>query len=256
MEMSRLIFIFLVFLSGNIFASDLNLVHQYLHINKNGKSGQLTQLGLKTNATENIKLGISSNYLERFDLYEFNLGPQFIFKINESTSIEAKYLKSKADSEILPSDQYYLSLYQAHVPGYSSSFSYQNSNFSLTHLQWIRWGLEIEKFKHFIVIPYALLGQAHFHRPLNTREVNSLGFKVISQHVDTYRLIFFASKGIEASQALIGRSSQTIETKTIGAGLGHNFSNDLKVDALFDYSDLGKLNNQFLTTTLNFNWIF
>jgi hypothetical protein len=256
MEMRRLILITLVFLSGTLHASELNFSQQYLHINKTGKAGHLSQLAVKTHTTDNLSVGISANYLERFGLYETSIGPQLIYKLNDELALEAKYLKAQSGSEILATDQYFLALYKAHSPGYSSAFSYQNSKYSLTHLQWIRWGLEIEKFKHLIIIPYALIGQAHFHRPFNSREVNSFGAKIISQHLDQYRFLAFASKGIEASQGLIGRLSQTIETKTIGGGIGHNFSNDIKIDALFDYTDLGKLKNQFLTTTLNLNWIF
>ncbi len=256
MEMRRLILIFLVFLSGTLHASELNFSQQYLHINKSGKTGHLSQLAVKTHTTNDLSVGISANYLERFDLYETSIGPQLIYKLNDQLALEAKYLKAQSGSEILATDQYFLSLYMSHSPGYSSAFSYQNSKYSVTDLQWFRWGLEIEKFKHFIIIPYALIGQAHFHRPFNSREVNSFGAKVISQHLDQYRFIAFASKGIEASQGLIGRSSQTIETKTIGGGIGRNLSHNIKMDALFDYTDLGKLKNQFLTTTLNLNWIF
>jgi len=254
--MRRLIFTFIVFLSSNIFASELHLSHQYLHINNTGKAGHFSHVAIKTHANEDIQFGLTANYLERFDFYETNLGPQLIFKLNERISVEAKYLKAKSGSEILAQDQYLLSVYMSHSPGYSSALTYQNSKYSLTHVQWLRWGLEIEKFKHLIIIPYALVGQAHFHDPFSSREINSFGAKIISQHVDQYRFLLFASKGIEASQGIIGRSSQTIETKTIGGGIGRNLSNDIKLDALFDYTDLGKLNNQFLTTTLNLNWKF
>jgi opacity protein-like surface antigen len=256
MEMRRLILIAIALLSDTLSASELLLSQHYLHINNTGKTGHLSQLGIKTHTTDNLSVGISANYLERFDFYETSVGPQLIYKLNDQLALEAKYLKAKTGSEILATDQYFLSLYMAHLKGYSSAFAYQNSKYSLTHLQWIRWGLEIEKFKHLIFIPYVLIGQAHFHRPFNSREVNSFGAKVISQHIDQYRFIAYASKGIEASQGLIGRDSQTIETKTIGAGVGHNLSQSIKLDALFDYTDLGKLNNQFLTTTLNLNWIF
>ena len=254
--MKRLTGLFALFLSVTAFAHEAQLVTQHIKLNRQNKSAWQTDFLAKAVLSPKWEAGLQATYLERFDLYENRAGAFVVFSPVPNLTIEARYLKGDADVEILARDQYSLSLYQALSDGNSPYLLYQNSLYSITHLQTIRLGLEIEKISSLIFIPQVMLGQAQFKDPTEVREVNSYGLKIIYYKEQLYSLSLYTYKGIEASQSLIGRSSQTIETKTIGFGGGYYFFNNIKTEFLVDYTDLGKLDNQFLTSTLNFLWIF
>jgi hypothetical protein len=147
-------------------------------------------------------------------------------------------------------------MYHALADGISPYLLYQNSLYSITHLQTMRLGIEIEKIRSLIIIPQVMLGQAQFKDPTEVKEVNSFGLKVIYYKEQIYSLSAYAYKGVEAAQAIVGRSSETIETKSVGVGAGYYFFHDIKTEFIFDYTDLGELDNQFLTSTLNLVWTF
>lgn len=254
--MKGLIFAFLLFLSTKSIADEIQLSNQYLKINRQNEIGWQSNLSAKATLSQKWDVGLLANYLERFHFFEKRLGALAVYKPNEAWVIEARYLHAQENAELLPTNQYILSVYHSLSNGFAPFLTYQNSQYSVTHVQTLRLGVEIEKMKNILLIPQALIGQAYFHNPKGTREVNSLGLKAVYSIEQQYFLSVFAFKGVEASQAILGSSSELVETKTAGAGVGYYFSEGLKAEAIFDYTDLGKLNNQFVTTTLNLSWIF
>jgi hypothetical protein len=254
--MRRLTGLFILFLSTTVFAHEVQFVTQHIKLNRQNQSAWQNDILAKATLTQKWEAGLQATYLERFDLYEQRAGAFVVFTPIPNLILEARYLKGDSEAQILAQDQYSLSLYQALSEGISPYLLYQNSLYSITHLQTLRLGLEIEKIRSFIFIPQVMLGQAQYKDPTEVREVNSYGLKIIYYKEQLYSFSFYAYKGIEASQTLIGRSSQTIETKTVGVGAGYYFFNNVKTEFLFDYTDLGKLDNQFLTSTLNLVWSF
>jgi hypothetical protein len=257
MEMRRLIAsIAIAFLSTSSYAHEVQLVTQHLKINRQNDSAWQSDVLARATLSPKYEFGLQGTYLERFDLYETRAGGFFVWRPSPGLTLEARYLKGKNDVQILPRDQYTINLYHSLSEGYSPFLSYQNVIYSITHLQSIRVGIEIEKFANIIIIPQVMLGQAQFNDPSNVEEVNSVGLKVVYYREALYSLTAYVNQGLEASQAIVGRSSTTIETKTIGGGGAYYFFPDLKTEILFEYMDLGELNNQFLTTTLNLAWTF
>ncbi|MBA2403901.1 MAG: hypothetical protein H0V66_03950 [Bdellovibrionales bacterium] len=254
--MRRLIVIFIAFLSTSSFAHEVQLITQHIKINRQNESAWQSDFLAKAVLTPKLQVGLQGTYLERFDLYENRAGGFFLFNPTPSLTLEARYLKGDSEVEILPRDQYTFSLYHSLTAGFSPYIIYQNSLYSITHLQTMRLGIEIEKIRYFIIIPQVMFGQAEFNDPSQVKEVNSFGVKVIYYKEQLYSLSAYAFKGIEAAQAIVGRSSETIETKSVGAGVGYYFFPHLKTEFIFDYTDLGELDNQFLTSTLNMVWAF
>lgn len=255
--MRRLIVsIAIAFLSTSSYAHEVQLITQHLKINRQNESAYQTDFLARATLSPKYELGLQGTYLERFDLYEKRAGGFIVWRPSPGLTLEARYLKGEDDVEILAKDHYILNLYHSLAEGYSPFVSYQNIIYSITHLQSLRLGLEIEKFANIIIIPQVMLGQAQFNDPSGVEEINSLGLKLVYYREAEYSVMAFAYKGLEASQAIVGRSSTTIETKTIGGGGAYYFFPDLKTELIFEYMDLGKLNNQFLTTTLNLAWTF
>jgi len=259
MDMRRLIFIIALFLSGSATAHEILVTNQLLKINRQNETGYQTNVVGKATLSPNWEVGLLGNYIERFGLYETRLGGLASYRPNQTVLIEARYLKSETDVKLLPLDQYSVSFYQAFSDGLSPFLTYQNSIYSITNLQTIRLGVEIEKIKNLIIIPNLLIGQAKFNDPSEFKEVNSLGLKVMYSVEQQYAFQVFGSKGIEASQGVVGQFSTIIETKTIGIGASYFVRPDLKVEGIFDYTDFTDkkfLKNQFLTSTLNLVWNF
>lgn len=254
--MRRLIGLFIVFLSTSAIAHEVQLITQHIKLNRQNDSAWQSDFLAKAVLSPKWEAGLQGTYLERFDLYENRAGGFVVFNPLPSLTIEARYLKGKSDVEILAEDQYTLSIYHALTDGISPYILYNNSLYSITHIQSLRLGIEIEKIRSFIIIPQVMLGQAQFKDPTEVKEINSFGLKVIYYQEQQYSLSAFAYKGIEAAQALIGRSSQTIQTQTVGVGGGYYLFPNIKTEFIFDYTDLGELDNQFLTSTLNLVWTF
>lgn len=246
----------IVFLSTSAFAHEVQLITQYLKLNRQNDTGLQSDLMAKYTISPKYEVGVQGTYLERFNLFEKRAGAFLVMRPTPSLTFEAKYLKGDGDVQILAKDHYALSVYHSLDQGISPFLTYQNILYSITHLQSLRLGVEIEKFENFIIIPQVMLGQAQFNDPSGVEEINSLGLKVVYYREALYSLSAYAYKGLEASQAIIGRSSTTVQTKTVGAGAAYYFIPDLKTELIFEYMDLGKLDNQFLTTTLNLAWTF
>lgn len=254
--MRRLIVLFIVFLSTSSFAHEVQLVTQHLKLNRQNESAWQSDLLAKAVITAKWEAGLQGTYLERFDLYESRAGGFVIFNPTPSLTLEARYLKGDSQVEILAQDQYTLSLYHALTEGISPYMLYQNSLYSITHLQTFRLGLEIEKIRSLIIIPQFMIGQAQFNDPTEVKEVNNYGLKLIYYREQFYSLQAYYFQGTEAAQAIVGRSSEIIQTKSVGAGVGYYFFPRIKTEFIFDYTDLGELDNQFLTSTLNLAWSF
>lgn len=256
MEMRRLIGLFIVFLSTSAYAHEVQLITQHVKLNRQNDSAWQSDFLAKAVLSPKWEAGLQGTYLERFNLYENRAGAFVVYHPLQNLTLEARYLKGKSGVEILAKDQYSLALYHALSEGISPFLIYQNSLYTITHLQSIRLGVEIEKIRHLLIIPQLMMGQAQFKDPGEAKELNSLGLKITYYEEKNYSFSVFAYKGLEAAQSLIGRSSQTIGTKSVGASASYYFFRDVKSEFLFDYTDLGKLDNQFLTSTLNLVWTF
>lgn len=254
--MRRLIIIAVAFLSTLSFAHEVQVITQHIKLNRTSDTAWQSDFLAKAALSPKWEAGLQGTYLERFDFYENRAGGFVVYHPNPSISLELRYLKGESEVQILPKDQYSVVLYHALTTGIAPYLIYQNSLYSITHLQTLGLGIEIEKIANFIIIPQIMIGQAQFKDPTEVKEVNNLGLKVIYYKERLYSLFLFANKGIQASQALIGLASETIETKSAGFGAGYYFIPNLKAEYIFDYTDLGELDNQFLTSTLNLVWTF
>ena len=254
--MTRLISIFALFLSTSVFAHEVQLITQHIKINRQNETAWQFDALAKAVVNTKFEFGLQGTYLERFDLYERRAGAFAVFNPAPNLTFELRYLKGSEGVEILAHDSYSVSMYHALSAGLSPYISYQNSLYSITHLQMIRLGIEIEKFQNIILIPQVMLGQAQFDSPSEVKEVNNFGLKMIYYREQVYSLQAYAYKGTEAAQVIVGLSNKVIETKTAGVGAGYYLLPDVKTELLFDYTDLGELDNQFLTTTLNLVWAF
>lgn len=254
--MRRLISILALFLSTSTFAHEVQLITQHIKVNRQNETAWQMDALAKAVVNPKFEFGLQGTYLERFDLYERRAGAFAIFNPAPTLTFELRYLKGSEDVEILAHDAYSVSMYHALSAGLSPFISYQNSLYTITHLQMIRLGIEIEKIQNIIIIPQVMIGQAQFDSPSEVREVNNFGLKVIYYREQLYSLQAYAYKGTEAAQVIVGRSNKIIETKSAGVGAGYYLLPDVKTEVLFDYTDLGELDNQFLTTTLNLVWAF
>ena len=255
MVMLRLSFFFVAFLSSIAFAHEIHVSNQYIQINKQKSHGfQSTVIGT-AEINQKWSLGLLANYLERFSFYENRLGALATYKPSDLFTIEARFIKAEGGTKILPEDQYRMTVYHRLSEGLTPFFSYQDSTYSITHLQTVNFGMEIEKIKNFIVIPQLMMGQARFKDPIHSREVNSIGLKIIYSVENDYAFFLFGNKGIEASQSITGEAAKTLNTKTGGLGANYYINSTLKLEGLFDYTDYEELSNQFLTSTVNLTWM-
>ncbi len=254
--MLRLISLLALFLSTSVFAHEAQLVTQHIKSNKQNESAWQFDALAKAVLNPKFQFGLHGSYLERFDLYEKRAGAFAFFNLSDTLTIEARYLKGESGVEIFAKDHYAMTVYHSLGAGFSPYITYLNSLYEVVHLQMLRLGIEIEKFRNIIIIPQVMIGQAQFNDPGEVKEVNNFGLKVIYYVEQQYSFSAFAYKGTEAAQVIVGRSNQVIETKTAGASASYYFIPDLRSEIVFDYTDLGELDNQFLTTTLNLVWAF
>lgn len=252
--MKRLFF-FLALLSEMAWAHEVQLITQHLKLNRQRDSGLQTDLLGRAILSRKWEAGLQGTYLERFDFYEKRVGALLVYRPSDTTVLEARYYKGD-DVEILPHDQYNLSLYHSFSQGLSPFLLYKNALYTVTHLQSLDIGLEIEKIQNIVIVPRVMVGQARFDRPEETKDVYSYGLRVIYYREGIYSFYAFGYKGTEAAQGVIGRSNLTIDTTTGGLGASYYFIPDLKTEIIFDYTDYEQINNQFLTTTLNLAWTF
>lgn len=254
--MRTLILLIALLLSGTALPHEIQFVGQHIKLNRQNDSAWQSDVIAKATVNPRWDLGLQATYLERFDLYENRLGALAFYRPSSTLKIEARYFKGDGQVEILPQDQYFLNLYHSLAEGISPFLIYQNALYSATHLQTIRLGVEVEKIKKIILIPMVMIGQSQLKDPGEVHEVNSFGLKAFYFEELNYFFSIFGFKGIDISQAIVGRSGETITTTTGGFSAGRWFFKDLKAEFIFDYTDYDELNNQFLTSTLNLVWGF
>ncbi len=254
--MRRLISLFILFLSTSLFAHEVRLTNQHLKLNRQQQSAWQSDVRAKATFSEKLEAGLSATYLERFDLFEKRAGVFALYSPSELLTIEAQYIKGIDEVEILPQHHYQLTAYHALKMGMSPFVTYANRLFSVTHVQSLNTGVEIEKIQNIIIIPQIMIGQARFNNAAEIEQIYNFGLKAIYYQENKYSFSLYGFKGTEASQGVFGKSNTLINTLTGGAGVGYYFTADIKTEFLFDYTDYDEINNQFLTSTLNLVWTF
>jgi hypothetical protein len=254
--MRRLISLYLLFLSTTLFAHEVRLTNQHLKLNRQHQSAWQSDIRAEASLSEKLQAGLTGTYLERFDLYEKRVGVFGRYSPVEKLTLEAHYMMGQDNVEILPHDFYQLSLYQAMTIGITPFLSYLNRLYSVTHVQTVSAGVEIEKIRSVILIPQIMLGQARFDNAAKIEKIYNLGLKAIYYQENNFSLIIFGYKGTEASQGIVGQSNIIFNTLTGGAGVAYYLQPNIMAEFLFDYTDYNEINNQFLTSTLNLVWKF
>lgn len=251
----RWIALLFVLLSLSAQAHEILSITQHVNIRKQDEIGWQQDVIARLEFNRKFDFGTQATYLERFDLYEKRAGGFVVYRPNDKWTLEARYLQGMGN-EILPEKQAILSAYLAAGSGFAPYLYYRDSRYSVTHLHTLNLGVEIEKIPYFIIIPSVMVGRATFKSPGETDDVHNYGVRVVYYVEKKFSLMAFAYKGKEASQAIIGRSTELIDTLSGGLGGSYYFSEDLKADLIFDHTDYDQLNSEFHTTTLNISWKF
>lgn len=254
--MRRLISLAILFLSTSLFAHEVRLTNQHLKLNRQHQSAWQSDIRAKATLSEKVEAGLTATYLERFDLFEKRAGVFALYSPSELLTIEAQYIQGMEDVEILPQHHYQLTAYHALKTGMSPFVTYANRLFSVTHVQSLNAGIEIEKIQNIIIVPQIMVGQARFDNAAEIERIYHFGLKAIYYQENKYTFSLYGFKGTEASQGVFGQSNILINTLTGGAGVGYHFTSDVKTEFIFDYTDYDEINNQFLTSTLNLVWKF
>ncbi len=251
----RWIVLGLSILSISAQAHEILSTTQHVNLRKQDETGWQQDLVARINFNRKFDFGAQATYLERFDLFEKRAGGFVVYRPTEKWTLEARYLQGMGN-EILPEKQTILSAYYAAAPGYVPFFYYRDSRYSVTHLHTMNLGLEIEKISSIIIIPSIMLGRATFKSPGKTDDVHNYGVRASYYVEKKWAFTAFGYKGKEASQVIIGRSTQLVDTLSGGLGTTYYFNEDLKADLIFDHTDYDQLNTEFHTTTLNISWMF
>ncbi len=241
----------------NSFGHEVQSISQHINLRKQNKIGRQQDLIVKANITRKLDVGLQGTYLERFDLVEKRFGGILNSKLSDRLNVELKYLQG-FKTDILPEKQTILSSYYSLTEGFTSFVTLRDTRYSVTQINNIGLGLEIEKFPNFIVIPQVNFGKATFKGPAETKDVYSSGLKVIYYKESHFSLSLFGFKGREISQGLVGRTMANLPIDTLsgGASASYYFKNDLKAEIIFDHTDYDQLKTEFHTTTLNLTWMF
>ena len=249
-------FSLILLLSSNIaLAHELQSVTQHIDIKKHGETAWQQDLLYRHDIDRKWQIGVQGTYLERFDKYEKRAGIIAVYRPSELWTFEGRYLQGMG-SEILPERETSLTAYHSTMVGISPFFSLKDSRYSNTTLDTFNLGVEIEKIEGFIFIPSFTVGSAKFKDPNETQFVYTLGLRTSYYQERKYIASIFGYTGKEASQAIIGRSSELVTTLTGGASFEWFFSDDLRAEIIIDHTDYDQLNNQFITSTLNLRWTF
>jgi hypothetical protein len=257
MQEAFLFLLFVFFFAGqNALGNELRSNSHYTSIRRPGQDQVSKQQDLLGKMTINRKfsLGLGGTYLERFNLREKKGGAFIGVKPIEKLSIELGFQKGNGN-EILPETETTIQSYLSWQEGLTPFFLYRDSRYSVTHLHALNVGMEVEKIPQWIIIPAILVGKATFTEPASTRDIFSYGFRVIYYSELKYSLSFFANKGKEASQGILGRSTRLIDTLTGGTSLSYYVMPELKADLTLDHTDYDQLRTQFQTTMLTLTWM-
>lgn len=252
----KLILFVLLLLPGLVFAHEVALITQHISLKKQHQSGWQQDVIARAAVSRNFDIGLQASYLERFDLYENRLGGNLIYHPTNRLTLEARYLRGKSSNEILPLDQFDFSAYYALFKGYTPFLFFRDARYSITDLQTLSFGLEIEKIPHFIIIPQLMFGSASFESPSDSKNVHGLSLKVMYYVEKKFSLFAYGSSGKEASQGIVGQGNLLVDTLTGGLGGGYFLAPDLRGELFIDHTDYQELNNQFITTTLQLRWMF
>jgi hypothetical protein len=248
--------IILLVLSGMVSAHEVMLVGQHVKINAQGKTGWQQDAIGRAVINDKNQIGLQGTYLERFDHYEHRVGGFYTYRPSDAWTLEVKWLHGTDEVQILPLDQYYVAAYYGWIPGIAPFMFYRKSIYSVTHVDDVVFGLEIEKIQNIIFIPQISKGTARFNDPHDTEDLHNFGLRTVYYIESQYSFFAFGYKGREASQGVVGRSSIVVDTLTAGGGGSYHFTQRFKSELTLDYTDYDQLKNQFLTTTLNLKWTF
>lgn len=251
----RWIALVLSILSFSAQAHEILSITQHVNIRKQDETGRQQDVIAKIDFNRKFDFGAQATYLERFDFYEKRVGGFVVYRPSEAWTLEARYLQGMGN-EILPEKQAILSAYYAAAPGLAPFVYYRDTRYSVTHLHTVNLGLEIEKIRNIILIPSVMVGRATFKSPGKTDDVHNYGLRASYYVEKNWAFTVFGYKGKEASQGIIGRSTQLVDTLSGGLGGTYYFNEDLKADLIFDHTDYDQLNTEFHTTTLNISWMF
>lgn len=251
----RLLVIITLCFTFSLHAHEIQSVTQHVNLRKQNASGWQQDLLARVEVSDQFSVGGQVTYLERFELFEKRLGGLVSYRPNNRWTLEAQYLQGKGN-EVLPEKQTVLSGYYAWLSGLSPYIYYRDSRYSSTTLHTANIGIEIEKIPGVIIIPSLMIGKASFASPEQTRDVHNYGFRAIYYQEKKYAVSGFFYKGKEASQGIIGESSELVDTLTGGMSLTWYFSSKFKSELSFDHTDYDQLQTEFHTTTLNLSWMF
>ncbi|MFP5384598.1 MAG: hypothetical protein ACLGHN_00870 [Bacteriovoracia bacterium] len=226
-----------------------------MNLRKQNEAGLQQDLIARFKINRKFDIGAQGTYLERFDLYEDRVGAFVTARPLEGWTFEARYLQGMGN-RILPEKELNLSVYHSFALGLSPFLYYRDARYSLTHLHAVNVGMEIEKIPNLIIIPSFMGGKATFKDPAETESVYSFGLRVIWYKEAHCSFSAFSYKGKEASQAVIGRSSELVDTLSGGLSAAWYFSPEWRAELVFDHTDYDELQTEFHTTTLNLSRMF
>ena len=252
----KLLLLLLLLLPGLVLAHEVALITQHISLKKQHQSGWQQDVIARAAVSRNVDIGLQGTYLERFDLFENRIGGNLMYHPTNRLTLDARYLRGKSSNEILPLDQFDFSAYYALFKGYTPFLFFRDARYSITDLQTITLGVEIEKIPHFIIIPQFMFGSAAFESPADTKNVHGISLKVMYYVEKQFSLFAYGASGKEASQGITGQGSRLVDTLTGGLGGGYFLTNDLRAELFVDHTDYQELQNQFLTTTLQLRWMF
>ncbi len=251
----KYLLLLLVILSTSLHAHEIQFIGQHLDIRRQKETAWQSDILARATLSRKFEVGLQGTYLDRFDFHEKRAGALFSYQLKDNIMLEGKILLGDKN-EILPNQDYYLNGFFGLADGISPFFFYRNTNFSETHVQSVRIGVEIEKISGLIIIPTFLGGKATFNSPAGTENIHSYGLRLVHYREGIYSFGIFGYKGKEASQGIIGTSNFLVDTTTGGVSASYYFIPSLRSEISFDYTDYHELKNQFLTTTLNLAWRF
>jgi hypothetical protein len=249
------IVLFFLLTTSFVEAHEILSITQQVNIRKQDEIGWQQDLIARLDFNQTFDFGAQATYLERFDFYENRAGGFVVYRPNHRLTLQARYLQG-SDNEILPEKQAVISAYYAAAPGLTPYLYYQDTRYSVTHLHAVNLGIEIEKIPYFLIIPSIMGGRATFKSPAKSDDVYSYGLRVSYFQEKKFAVTVFGYKGREASQAIIGRSTELVDTLTGGLGATYYLTSNVKSELIFDHTDYDQLNTEFHTTTLLLSWMF
>ena len=245
----------LLCLFGIVEAHEIRFTNQYVNMNKRDDTGWQHDLSFRYQVNEQWKVGAQGRLLEKFGQNEQALGLLLNWKPKTEVSFDFSYFTGNGN-EILPKDDIILTTYWGMMAGLSPFLTIRKSDYTQTNIYSATLGMEFEKIINFIFVPQLMLGRAKFKSPSSTEGLYSFGLKGIFYKEEFYKLFAFYYRGKEASQGIIGASNFRVDTQSVGIGGAYYFTKDFAAELTVDYTDYDQLNDEYLTTTLDFKYLF